>query len=334
MDQPYYHIARTQNRCGRVDVRELLKQEIYKQGNDTTALPVGTTRPAENSVSNAPQQSPSQQSVVGFEDYEFYFDSVSRDSSSDLTIGELKWSITTLNNSNDIKNIIELRCGNIYFPKIHTDNTRPDYFYYQRVFMELTTAPSSQAVLGPNYNKFHFEFKVSNLSGQAVELTPVKEVFYFQRPILNLTEFNIRFMIPSHAKLNSWKRIPIPPDRITVVSLTNGGVGYNPIRFRVINETTATMMPIGVLPAPGLAVFFDTFASSSSALNSAVLEPLGNYVTNIISDTDFEIAGIDGSVIVDNVQAGMYIPKNRIAFPMRFTSVREQRTNYVTATHN
>jgi hypothetical protein len=75
------------------------------------------------------------QSKVGFEDSEFHFDSLDRDTSSDLRNGELKWSVSTLNNNQDIKNCIEIRVGPMFFPKVIADASKPNFFYYRRVYM-------------------------------------------------------------------------------------------------------------------------------------------------------------------------------------------------------
>lgn len=333
--QPYANVPRVRNRCNQLDTHEILKREIYKQGYDyDTNFRFGVGGPAITGGSIA-ASSGSSGSGVGFEDYELYFDSVNRDGGSDLTTGELKWSITDLNNTQDIKNCVQIHIGSFFFPKIYASPNHPEYLYYRRVFMEMTNAPSSQAVFGPNNNKFHFEFHVNNLNGQAVELVPLKDSFFFQRPLTSLTEFNVRFMTPSNSSPNNWRKIQLPPDRVQIQSLISG-VGYNPIRFRITGGelTTSVLGPIGSTGSPGIAAFITDYASNDTSTNTSVNDTQGVYITNILNTTDFEIGAIDGTPVTSQYDATLYIPKNRIAFPLRFTSIRYQPTNYIDVVHD
>jgi hypothetical protein len=202
--------------------------------------------------------------------------------------------------------------------------------------MEFQNAPSNQAVLAPNNNKFHFEFRVENINGQAVRLVPVKKSFFFQRPIISITDFQIRFMVPPNTANSAvYKKIPIPADTVPILSLLNAGVGYNPIRFQITSaDLTNILGPVGSTGSPGLAVYINGFQSTDPALNISVNNPNGVYVATIIDDTTFELSTIDGSTITAQFAASMYIPKNRIAFPVRFTTVRDQLTNYIEVTHD
>jgi hypothetical protein len=58
------------------------------------------------------------------------------------------------------------------------------------------------------------------------------------------------------------------------------------------------------------------------------------FVTNILSTSAFEIAGINANAVNAQYPATMYIPKNRIAFSVRFTSVSNQITNYIDISHD
>lgn len=322
-------MRRVPSRCNAIDTHELLKREVLSDDNvryDGTNNNVSTKNPA---TKYAPSPNTGGKSRVGFEDVELYFDSLYRDSSSDYSSGEIKWPITVLNNSNDIKNCIAMSIGRFFFPRVYGSVDKPDYFYYRRVFLEFTDAPSSQGILAPNANKFHFEFRVEGLNSQAVELIPIKKTFYFQRPIASISDFQLRFTTPLNMK-----KIPLPADTVSISSLlTVGPAGYNPIRFKINGDTTAVLGQVGTTGSPGIAVVISGFTSASGTLNVAVNNIEGVYITNIIDSTTFEIGAIDGSVISAIVSAKMYIPKNRIAFPMRFTCVRYMVTNHITITH-
>lgn len=328
--QPYANVRRVGSRCNSIDTHEILKQEIYKQGSSVDNFSFSVL----NSTTPTPPQV--QNTGSNFADYELYFDSVNRDTSSDLTNGELKWSITNLNNTQDVKNCVEVSLGSFFFPKIYSSSTiLPEYFYYRRVFMWIANAPSTQAVLAANNNKFHFEFEVNNINGQAVELVPIKNAFFFQQPITSLTDFDAIFYVPNHALPNSFKKIPIPQERVAIQSQTTGGFGYNPIRFKITdgNLTTSILGPIGAVTAPGIAGFITGYASNDATTNTAVNNTDGLYITNIIDSTTFEVGAINGNPVNSTVNAILYVPKNRVAFPVRFTSVTSQPTNYITVNH-
>lgn len=327
--QPYANVQRVRNRANAVDMHEVLKQEIYKQKNDSdTNFRFGLNTPPQSIQPGAPpvqvQQGPSN-SNVGFEDYELHFDSLDKDSSGNLGIGEMKWSISTINNNQDIKNCIQVRMGPIFFPKIIGTTGKPDFFFYRRVYMQIVGLGSTQGVLGANGNQYHFEFEVENLNSVAVKLIPLKESFFFQRPLSSINDFTVRFMVP-----HGFKRVPIPNDRVSIVSVANS----NPARFTIVGgDLTDILGPIGVPAAPGIAVYISGFATTDATTNNAVNTTEGNYITNIVNNSQFDIAGIDLTAI-PATSGVMIVPKNRIAFPMRFTSVKEQLTNYIGVNHD
>lgn len=313
------------NNCPIINLHELQKQEIFKQSNDeSNSFRFGLVSPqAANNTSIKPTE-------VGFEDIELYFDSIYRDRTTNLSSGELKWSIPILNLSFDIKNCIQLHLGEFYFPNLPSTNI--DYFYYRRVFMECQDVPNTQGVLAFNNNRFHFEFEVSNITGQAVKLTPIKKSFFFQRPIQSISNFQIRFMVPqTNANIFSFNRIPIPNDVVSISMVLNGLVGFNPIRFQLQNETTDIIGPIGVLVTP-VAVTISNFNSNSLVVNSQINTSV--LITNILTQNTFEIAGINSIPVNAVYGATMLIMKNRIAFAMRFTSVKDTTTNYIDVNHD
>lgn len=332
--QPYANVRRPQNRGNQIDMHSIQTREIYKQGGYDPAYQFSAVAtPIASPV--APIIAPSTP-TVGFEDIELYFDSTQSDASSDYSIGELRWNVPNLNNTAEIKNCIQLHLDEFYFPKIYLTGNTPDFFYFRRVFLEFQNAPSNQAVLAPNNNKFHFEFRVENINGQAVRLVPIKKSFFFQRPIISITDFQIRFMVPpTTSNAAVYKKIPLPADTVPIVSLLTAGVGYNPIRFQITSaDLTNILGLVGSTGTPGLAVFISNFNSTDPTLNTAVNDQNGVYIATIIDDTTFELSGINGSTITAQVTATMYIPKNRIAFPVRFTTVRDQLTNYIDVTHD
>lgn len=330
---PYSNVHRVVNRNNSLDVHELLKQELLKQtpGSDSSFNPTLTAASLGNQALVA--GSPS----IGFEDHELYFESPYRDQSSDYSTGEIKYSISAVNNNQELRGVIEMHIGPFIFPKIPTVATVPDFFYFRRVFMELTTAPSTQVVQGQGNIKYHFEFEVSNPNGQAILLTPVKGSFFFRRPITSMTDFQVRFTVPpTNPSIGLLKNIPLPNDTVGISMQINGGLfGYDPVRYTIaFPYTTEILGLVGTLAAPGVAVFITMPTSSSNTINDMVTSTAGVFVTNIINSNTFEIGAIDSSTLSLQYGGVMYIPKNRIAFPVRFTCVREQVTNYIGITHD
>lgn len=319
-------ITRVPNRCTTIDVHEMLKLEILSQRPGPRQT-VADVQVANDSGAVIP--------TIGFEDIELYFDSVQRNTSSNYAVGEVKWDVTVLNNTSDIRNCIEMHVGSFFFPKIYAPTTAPEYFYFRRVLVEFQNAPANQAVLAATNNRFHFEFEVQNITGQCVKLVPIKSSFFFKRPITSITDFQLRFLVPPTTPSGTFKRIPLPRDTAAVISVE----ASNPMQFTFTDGTTTTALgPIGVQPLPGIAVFFTGYNTTSYGgyYNPAVNSADGLFVTNIINATTFEISGVDATIGegVFTDTATVFIPKNRFALPVRFTTSCSQITNYISINHS
>lgn len=324
-------------RSNAIDTHELMKREILRSADDvdyqfgtiTNSQTTVTTNNASNGqTSNTTvSNSQSQQDIVGFTDTELYFDSNNKDGTSDINDGELKFQINTLNNGNPIQNIVKIGMGSFYFPAIQNSATSPQFYFFRRVYAQITNLPSTQSVLAGNNKSYHFEFDVESVNSVAVKLVPVKDSYVLQRPLNSLDTITIRFMIPL-----SFARIPIPQD-VIVVSTVNGS---NPAQFTINGTyTTAILGSIGTPTAPGIAVSMTGLVTPDATVNNTLGNSAGIYVTRIVNSTTFEISGVDLSdptnfpVLGPSYNANLFIFKNRIAFPMRFTSVSPQTTNYI-----
>jgi hypothetical protein len=119
---------------------------------------------------------------------------------------------------------------------------------------------------------------------------------------------------------------------MTVQSVFPGMV--SPAQFIILGgNTTADIGPLGVQPAPGVAVYFSGYTSNSVTTNNNVNNQYGWFVVNIIDATHFTVSGIDTTATAGSYTATMIVAKNRIALPLRFTSVKNQLTNFITVTH-
>ena len=327
---PYYNVRRVTNRCNQIDTHELLKREIMKQsaeGSDQ-GYRVGLTpqRTEIQQISDpTPQPAVPARSDTGIEDTYIYFDSQAKELVSDMSNGLIEWNITTLNNSKPIENIIQMKIGSFYLPLISNSTSLPDYYFFRRVYMKIETLPTAQAIRAQNNQSFHFEFDVDNLSSIAVKLTPIEDTYYFSRPVVSLDQLQVRFLVP----LN-FRKISLPKDDLSVTAIA----GTNPGQFRVNGlDTTASIGSVGVPTAPGVAAFFSEFISSNATLNNLVNDLNGAFITNIISTTTFSVTTFDFTTVLTNIDCRALIGKNRICIPLRFTSVRDVKTNYLTGTH-
>lgn len=325
---------RSLNRCKEINVHELSKQEIYRQGFDGGAgsLIVGANPNPFQSLAAG-----SSFSKVGFEDIEIHFDSSFKDVTSNIAFGETKWNVPPIIAYQEVKNCVQMKIAPFYFPKIYSTydgSVAPEYFYYKRIYLEFMSIPSNQGIFGPNNNRFHFEFEVGDLTGQSVLLTPTKDSYYFPRPFLTIDKFDVRFSVRSFATTNNstlWKYVPIPPDTVTIRAVP----GTNPIQFVIEGANTTVLGPVGVTATPGLAVVISNLNTNDATVNTAANNSNGIFITNIINNTTFEIGAINGAAVnaVTAYRASMFIPKNTYILPVRFTCVRDQFTNYMEAIH-
>jgi hypothetical protein len=126
------------------------------------------------------------------------------------------------------------------------------------------------------------------------------------------------------------KSVPLPIDVMNVQAVP----ATNPAQLVIVDgNTTDNIGPIGVL-APNVAVFISNFTSSPSniALDNTVNSTLGIYATTVIDLTHFTI-NTSFAAVTSSTVAPMVIGKNRIAFPLRFTTVNKGVTNTVKQIH-
>ncbi len=339
--EPYYNVRRVQNRNNQIDTHEILKGEIYKQSDDNNyqlispsfAAALAANQPGQAVVQQAP--APTSSGNPGIADTFLYFESSARDTSSDLANGEIKFSITALNNSQPIDNCIAIRLGDFYFPLVKNAAAAPEYYFFRRVYALISSISSIQAYQAPNSTQFHFEFDIENLTSVAVRLIPVNPSFYFKTPLTSLTEFSLRFYAPNGT--GGFKKIPIPKDSLTV----RADNGTNPAQFTIlggdditnlIDSALITAFPL--VPSPTIAVYITGFSSASAALNNSTNSTQGLFVDNFPTDMyTFEISSLDYSTLGVDTECTLHIAKNRIAIPVRMTSVTTNN-NYITATHD
>ena len=332
-------IPRVPPRCGTFDIHEMQLKEILSQdfknesgfkfgqsgGNGAVNIgPNATTSPATAGGSLSSVN-------TSIEDTYIYFDSLFNNQ-LDLTNGSITWNLNSLNNNNDVTSLIAVQLSPFYMPNFTASGGKPSPLYYARVFMQLQGLPTTGSVgaLTPfGVKNFHFELSVDNLTGQAILASPLQDVFYLRVPLTSLPELQVRFMAGPN-----FTPLALPTTNASAVSLLTGGFGYNPIRFQLNGYSTGILGQIGVMASPGIAINLSGYISNDPAVDVLVNDPAGNYVINIIDATTFEVVGIDASTVTAQYTAQLYIPKNRIAFTARFTSLVNKKSNGINLTHD
>lgn len=306
-----YPYNRRGNQAFNID--EYQKQEIYRQGGGDVLYQTAVNNAAAYSDSTASQP-------VGFLDTSVFFDTAYSTVPSNLSNGELIFNITAVNDGRDIPNIIEVAISPFYFQIPLQSSTQPNFFFYRRVYLNITGLPAAQSVRAANGNLYQFEFEVININSIAVQLVPLRPAFYLQSILSSMNEVQMHFTVGPDFT-------PIPLLKTTV--LVQVVPFSNPAQFTILNGDLNTLLAdttaYPFIPtAPGIAVFFTGF-DPIVAINSTQ----GVYVTRLIDATTFEVAGYDASAVAIPARANVLIGKNRICMNLRFTSVANKTTNYV-----
>jgi hypothetical protein len=294
----------------RVDYKLWGINEILTQGEDDKPL---STYAQDASGNIIPE--------TGFEPYQFLFNSVYKDGSSNLSNGIVSFAIGDLNSGQSIKNIVKLRASSFWMPRVTFPATSPDAFFFLRIYLSMTTFSGNQSVLASQSRRFQFEYAVGNVNGTGVELVPVQDSFVFKQPILSMTGVQFQFLMPPFLR-----PMPLPSDTMQVQAVP----GSNPGTFNLIvpGDSTAAIGPLGALAAPGVALYNEDFQSTDSVVNNAVTYIGGFYATNNTSLTQFQ-TNLDFTTLTTPAVCTIIIAKNRIAFVMEATCVTDHETNYV-----
>lgn len=323
-------------RCGAIDVHELMKREIYAQTAtsdpnyrfdnppmDMVGGPVfGPMAPMVPQPLSAPTEVTPVVMQNGTFDTQLLFESPYALGTSSRPSGSLSWDLSAINNNKSVTNIIEIRTAPFFIPNFATSTTQPDLWFYRRVLMVISDLPEDGVGRGGAAKRYHFIFAVTNINSISVELVPEFDTIYLRTPLNALSQFSVQLLFPS-----PYRGIPLPSDTVIMAAVA----GSNPARFTL--TSTADIGPVGI-PVPTVAIFISDFNNGDVTLSAQVNDSRGWMVTNIVSTTVIEIAGLNFATVVGPTTATAIIGKNRIEIPMRFTSVTDKPTNYITPTHS
>lgn len=296
------------------DVHSLLQDIMNSQNNaqESTGQDNYAT-PPNDTTSNA----------IGFVNNEVYFESATN--WPGIGIGQFMWNIPPLNSNNPINNCVEILIGEFYLPK-PAQVGAVDPLYYRRVFMRVAELDQI-SVRNDNGPLYHWEFAVEVIHSNAVLLRPLRPALHFRTSLPSLSTLSVSFLAPNPAT-GRLDALNIPATTAMIyMALTNNTTGYNPIRFFLVSPGNAGSA--GVPLAPGLLAFVTNFASTDPNINALINSPDGILVTNVIDNRTIEIGNIDGSSLTSPFTATIAFAKNRLAFPLRFTSLATGLTNNI-----
>lgn len=317
---PYNHTNNPRNRAKDVDTHELLKRELRQQGG---AEGIAQSREYIQTVTIdeiGPQQVSSVPRPIeqeeGIEDIYLYCDSDAKISTADeLANGLLRYDVITLNQNKPIDNIIEMQIGNFYIPEIATGASFPQYFFYKRVNI-LVEEVQAQSIFAQNSVRFHFEMDVQ-AAGIANLLTPASNEgkFIFSRPFRDIQNLSFRFRAPI-------KFVNFPQDVFSV----NAVPGTSPARI-------TTSVPHGLTVASNVTIFVRNFTSGVGNVDNTINSDDGFLIT-VIDATTLEfpavgVAGFDFSGVITAVPGEITVGFRRIAFTIRFRSIKNKQTNRI-----
>jgi hypothetical protein len=256
-----------------------------------------------------------------------------------------------------------VQLNNVLYPSLALTTNSPDYFFFRRMYIQVVNMPFGQAVQANNSVQYHWECGVENTNSVAVLLNPLKQSFFLQRPLQTLSEIQFRFMVPL-----DFRAVPIPVETLPVqlvLPLTN------PARFRILNTPNGSeamnllippaiiqnqappdpaQIPIPAIAPPGIAVFMSGAVLTNGGVSNLLVEQLVNgvnglFITAVINTQPanlppqyvFEVNDINPTLGAPAITASnvfvMVVAYRRIAFPIRFTCVKDQLTNYITVSH-
>lgn len=334
-----------------IDVDELMKLEMLSETVDNPA--VYSTALYQNAQLNTSANTVVTKTATGvrynknenavIQSYVNFYSSL-RNGSVFLQNGEMSFDIPPFNNNLTMQDVIQIEV----FPFLMRNISNPtvggvNFFYYNRVYMAITSLSYMLGFNGSTLQSYMFEFQADYQNAVCINLTPKNPLLTFPAPI-QINTFSVRFYVPDVYGL---KPIPLPQDIVTVLPVFVAGFGTNPAQFTVIaGGTTADITPYtGVLstvnPDNRIAVSFNGFNTISATINSTVMNGFGWLVTDIINSTTFAIAGLDLTGLQDPTTltppstyaayySNMSIMPNKIDMGVRFTILKNVKTNSLT----
>lgn len=262
---------------------------------------------------------------VGIADTYVFLDSTEKEPNSDPSQGIYEYDMLKLNNGFPIENIITMEILPYYFPTVPVDASyQPDYFYFNRIFIELEDITAQQTVnTGIRTRNFHFEFNITP-AGIMNYAKPLNKKFIFGRPQRDISRIRLRFKTP----LNRMVTFSEDVWDVTAVIPAPGPPPAN----RRLQTSTPHGMPVGSTQA----LWFVGYNSGNEQLNS-VINSVNGHLADVIDAYTVQLTTTPGAQLIATTltltggipSAKMRIGERRIAVTMRFRVLKDHSTNYV-----
>lgn len=235
--------------------------------------------------------------------------------------------------------VVKITLGSFNFPHIHSATTTIfDAFYFRSVFVSFRFIPTAQQVQTAQPNElFTFECFVDDIDSSAVMLRPLEPTFCLSQPITPSGNLAVRFQTRAPSG-RGFVACPIPPTRVRVARTTAAPGG--PTTFTITDSTAIDdLAPVGstyVVPV----IFADYPTSTivaSAALRTLLFAETGFATSNFTIGKTFTIP-LDSSAYPvppgpDREEYYLIIPKNSIAFSVRFSCLQSNKTNELLPLH-
>lgn len=311
--------------------------------DDTAILDPMHLRVQEGSVFSAQTPTPLPTSIAGpaIFDIGVFLDSLILPSSLNGYInGEIPFQFSDLMGLSPPERIISLALTQFRFPHIYNaDFTAFDAFYFGRLYVTARFIPiTNQVQDGTPNTPFTFECAITPGSGGVDEITPLDPHFIMRQPI-SATNIIVKFQM--RVATGGFINCPIPPTRVVVARTP-----ANPTMFTIMDGAD-----IGALAPVGAGYSVPILVRPSF---QATWTPPAGLQTLLYTQTGFRASNFIGNTFTIPLDTTMWlgppapppplpaalerydiiIPKNSVAFGMRFTCLSEALTNSIMPTHN
>lgn len=284
-----------------------------------------SANPYQNAGNNAIRANTQESRPIGVNDVYLYFDSFNKETGSNPQNGLYIFDVRRTNGFETVKNVIELELFPFFLPKVETDPTyQPEYYYFRTAFLEITSISSRQLVKAANQTQnFHFELEIED-AGSAVIARPKNTVFIVTDPLIEVTQLAAQFKIVG-------RNASYPADVFTVTAV------FPALLPPPGDRRLVTSVPHGLTIGANYAVFFTGYNSISGALNDIMNDPIGQIAT-VIDATTVELTATPGANAIGTTPtstgtaptATMFVGPMRVAFTMRFRTIKRVETNFIT----
>jgi len=262
------------------------------------------------------------------DDTRVYFDTLILSRAySGYASGEIPMQFVDINGTSPPDRIVKITLTPFNFPHIYTANTTVfDMFYFRSVFMTVRFVPSTHLIQSAQPNDmFTYELYVEDIDSSAVYLRPLEQTFCLKQPISVTGDLTVRFQTRSPTG-TGFTNCPIPPTRIRAIRTATGPLPTPFTTFALQDGVYigAIAPPAATYTVPILFQNYNTGAAITP-LEVFLVDQIGYQSLTFVAPNLFNIA-VD-TTLYAGTDIYVFVPKNSVAFTMRFSCLQSTRTN-------